>query len=242
MENRVESWKCLSGNALKMIAIVTMLIDHIGAAIIEMGILGRMGPALTREAWEFWSSFDLALRMVGRMSFPVFCFLLVEGFAHTRDVKKYAVRLCLFAWISEIPFDLAFYGRWLEFSHQNIYATLFLGLAALAGMEKFRDSTWKQALVVLAGCGAGQLLHTDYGGFGVFFILLLYLLRFNPWMRALLGSVSLISIEPWPAVFAFIPIQLYNGKRGRWNFKYIFYAFYPAHLLVLWGIRLWLLG
>lgn len=243
MENSGKSgWKRLSGNALKIIAIVTMLIDHIGAMIIEPGFLSQYSAEMilnTPELHQLYV-FDMVLRRVGRIAFPIFCFLLVEGFLHTRNVKKYALRLLVFCFISEIPFDLGVFGTWFNPDYQNVFFTLLLGLIALIGMEKYQESSWKQALVLLGCCGAAILLKTDYDAFGVFFIVLLYLLRDNKKMRTILGCIS-VSWEI-TAPLAFIPITMYDGTRGKWNLKYIFYAFYPVHILLFWGIRMLLVG
>lgn len=104
----------LSSTALKLIAITTMFIDHIGAVLIEGGILnGGMTLSLSDlesfSSGSVWWKTDLILRLIGRIAFPIFAFLLVEGFLHTRDIKKYGTRLLLFGFLSEIPFDLAVY-------------------------------------------------------------------------------------------------------------------------------------
>lgn len=243
-------WKCLSGNALKMIAMVTMLIDHIGAAIIETGILNLQNSAdidriIQSPQLMLWWQVDRVLRMIGRISFPIFCFLLVEGFLHTRNVKKYALRLLAFCLISEIPFDLAFWGQWFYLGYQNIFFTLFLGLLAMIGIKKISEKQWKPVLTVVAElgvvavcCTAAVMLKTDYSGFGVFFIALLYMLRHNPKLQTVAGCISLLREVTAP--LAFIPIRMYNGTRGKWNVKYLFYAFYPVHILILWAIRMWL--
>lgn len=239
MEDARTSRYCrLNGNSLKMIAIVTMLIDHVGAAIIEPGILQI--PGLSDTALRMWWSIDAILRMIGRISFPIFCYLIVEGFLHTKNVKKYALRLLAFCFISEIPFDLALFGTWFYPGYQNVYFTLLLGLLALMGLSSFRSSLWKQGLVIICTCGAAIFLRTDYSAFGVFLIILIYLLRENKRLQTILGCVSLC----WEitAPLAFIPIRMYNGSRGKWNLKYIFYAFYPVHILVLWVIRVLLIG
>ena len=102
-----------SGTALKTIACITMLVDHIGASCIEAGILtpGLDSGTLSRDTLSAYPLYrlDMVLRFTGRLAFPIFCFLLVEGFVHTHDVKKYVRRLFLFALISEVPFDLAFF-------------------------------------------------------------------------------------------------------------------------------------
>lgn len=240
-EKSIPSWKVLNGTMLKIIALVTMMIDHIGAGIIEPGIImlaekTSWDHVLSLPNYAFWFRVDTVLRLIGRVSFPIFCFLLVEGFLHTRSVKKYALRLLAFAFISEIPYDLAFRSAWFDFSNQNVFFTLFLGLAALIGIKKFEESFWKQAVVIVACCGSAMLLSTDYGAFGVFFVVLLYLLRYNPRMQTILGSAALLW-EP-TAALSFIPIRMYNGTRGTWNLKYIFYAAYPVHILLFAGIRM----
>ena len=126
----MEKKKGISGSTLKMIAIVTMLIDHIGAAVLARLLmvngLGELDQT-NADAIMQWLSANGALywtytimRMIGRVAFPIFCFLLVEGFLHTHDVKKYAMRLGLFALLSEIPFDLMYGGTWFYPVHQNL--------------------------------------------------------------------------------------------------------------------------
>lgn len=239
-EKTMGRFQILSGNGLKMIAIITMLIDHIGAMIIEPGILklqqmGDYSMIYRSEYLTMWWNIDMVLRSIGRIAFPIFCFLLVEGFRHTRDVKKYALRMLVFCAVSEIPFDLAVWDTWFYPQYQNVYFTLLLGLLALAGIEKYRTSLIKQAFVMAGCCGAAMLLRTDYGAFGVFFIVLLYLLRYDTVMQTIMGCIA--SFWEKTAPLAFIPIRMYNGRRGTWNLKYIFYAFYPAHILLLWIIR-----
>ena len=113
--------KGISGSTLKIIAMITMLIDHIGAAVCMRMMLaegfGDLNGAAeeTIKAWvtvhaDLYSTYYM-FRMIGRIAFPIFCFLLVEGFKHTKDAKKYAIRLFAFALISEIPFDLAFQSK-----------------------------------------------------------------------------------------------------------------------------------
>lgn len=226
--------KCLNGNALKMIAVITMLIDHTAVVLIENSLLLQRGSA---EAQAMWSVVDKVMRGVGRVAFPIFCYLLVEGFLHTRSVRKYALRLLIFAFISEVPFDLAVVDTWFCPQYQNVYVTLFLGLLAIAGLRRFQeeDSLWKQGLVVAVCCGAAWLLKSDYGAFGVFFICMLFLLYDDPWRQTILGSISLLW-EP-AAVLAFIPIRMYDGTRGKGSWKWFFYVFYPAHLMALVWIK-----
>lgn len=236
----------ITGNTLKLIAIVTMFIDHTGVALVENGILkfqdtGLMQQILATPEGVRWSMVDTLLRTVGRLAFPIFCFLLVEGFLHTRDVKKYGARLLAFAFISEVPFDLAIFGRWFYPQYQNVYFTLFLGLCVLEGYRRTAGRPIKQALAVVAGCLAAVVIRCDYDVIGILMILFFYIYHDNRLLKALFGG-GLAVIESLAcfgaAVLAFIPIHLYNGRRGERNLKYFFYCFYPAHLLLLYILRL----
>lgn len=221
----------LSGTTLKWIAVISMLIDHTAEVLINHN------AALTDP---IWAQIYVLMRGIGRIAFPIYAFLLVEGFLHTRDVKKYLARMLTFAVVSEIPFDLAVFHTPFYWGYQNVFFTLFLGLLALAGENVVHQSSgmfagaglWKQAFVLILCVGTAQLINCDYGAFGVFFIILLYMTRYDKKTQMILGAISLI----WelPGILAFIPIRLYNGTRGRCGNRYFFYAFYPAHLLALW--------
>ncbi len=239
-------YQILNANALKIIALVTMLIDHIGAAVIEPGRIFPYEngvPGISYETALWWWNIDLPIRMIGRLAFPIYCFLLVEGFVHTSSVKKYGLRLLVFGLISEIPFDLAFRQSWCDPTDQNVFFTLFLGLIALWFLRRYEGCFWKQAAAFLACSFGAWALKTDYDAYGVFLIVLLYLIRRLPKVpRTIVGALGMtyeitIAFEYLTEVLAIIPIALYNGEKGRrWN-KYLFYAFYPAHILVLYFIR-----
>ena len=200
----------LSGTALKYIACITMLIDHIGASCIEAGILL---PALAAGAASCGGipvstllAADRVLRYIGRLAFPIFCFLAVEGFLHTHDIKKYVRRLLLFGLLSEVPFDLAFFRTPFAPQHQNVY--------------------WTLALVA----------NTDYHAIGVLIICTLYLTRADRKRQCLAGA--LLFLFELTAPLAFVLVWFYNGQRGACSplQKKAFYWFYPVHLLVLAGI------
>ena len=137
----------ISGNTLKMIAIITMLIDHIGAGVVEPYLSMNMGAMDGNEMFNRLYYLDRSLRIIGRVAFPIFCFLLVEGFLHTRDVKKYGSRLLLFSLISEVPFDLIFFNTWFYPGYQNVYITLFIGLVVLAGYRRCEYDVVKKMLM-----------------------------------------------------------------------------------------------
>lgn len=230
----------IPGSTLKMIAIITMLIDHIGAVLIERGIAST-------EYWDMpWYYFDLSLRFIGRIAFPIFCFLLVEGFQKTHNRFRYALRLGLFCLIAEIPFDLAFSGAVFDWRHQNVFFTLAIGFCVLWGMStvKEKKASWPkwakilaQIIILLVGMLLAELLRTDYAYFGVLYVALLYFFYNSNQAEWLRNTVMIILASVWnllevPTALSYIPIHFYNGERG-WKLKYVFYLFYPVHLLIL---------
>lgn len=206
----------LNGFTLKCIAMICMLIDHTGAVLFPQYLI---------------------LRMIGRLAFPIYCFLLVEGAMHTSNIRKYKLRLLAFALISEIPFDLAFRGK-ISWEHQNVFFTLFLGVVALdiAQQCKYKlNVILNFAIMILLA----ELFNTDYGGKGIIFILCYYLLYERKVVKQLmfaLENIFLYGVEIQAyASLAAVPMLFYNGKKGP-SLKYFFYAFYPVHLLILYLI------
>ena len=209
----------LNGFSLKWIAMITMLIDHIGAVLFPM---------------------HMELRIIGRLAFPIYCFLLVEGAVHTSDWRKYLGRLCLFAVISEIPFNLAIAGEVFTLEYQNVFFTLALGLSAVLA---FRHCKRRPAALLLAifFIVAAEFLQTDYGGGGVLLILLLYLLRERVLAKCICFAAEIFlwfgGLEVF-ALFSLVPILCYNGRKGPGGLKYFFYVFYPVHLLLLYFLSI----
>lgn len=234
-----QRWKILSGSALKLIALITMLIDHTASILLRSSkvILLRIG---SHSLYLY-----TAMRFVGRLSFPLYAFLLTEGFLHTRNRLRYGLRLFIFAVISEIPWNLEHTGT-LRYSNQNVFFTLLLGLIGVCLMDEFiRDEARRirDALLLLALLALSIVLKADYTCRGFGFILLMYLLREAPLFRALTGSCFLSAT--WKAGLAFVPIAFYNGKRGFIKGKWAslcFYALYPVHMLILYWIRLKTIG
>lgn len=205
----------VSGSTLKLIAMGSMLIDHIGAIFFY--------------SEDFIVIYRIC-RNLGRLAFPIFCFLLVEGFVHTRNLKKYCIRLFLFGIIAEIPFDIAFNQKIYEPQYQNVFFTLAIGIMVLAGIKK-----WKNNLVLvwgatLFGCFASILMSSDYSYKGIIMIVLFYWFYESQLLKYTFVALLNLSFQPF-AILALIPIHLYNGGRGM-KLKYIFYWFYPIHLLV----------
>lgn len=222
----------LSGSTLKIIAMVSMLIDH--AAVTLLFAYVAYTPMEAAE-WEICNTIYTLMRNIGRTAFPIFCFLLCEGFFYTRSRTKQAARLLVFAALSEIPFDLASLGT-LSWGLQNVFFTLLIGYLVIWGMEESKarlKSLHMTACIFIwiAGAVLAELLHTDYGWKGIVLIGILYLFRFNRVAAGVVGYLSMLW-EPW-CFPAFLLIQGYNGKRGL-PLKYVFYLFYPLHLLLLY--------
>lgn len=228
----------LSAFQLKLLALVTMTIDH-AAAVLGAQTVG---------------TYYQSMRAVGRLAFPIYCFLLVEGYFHTRDLKKYICRLGLVFCLSEVPFDLALYRR-IPGPRSNVMLTLLLGLCTVLVLDRGRElleqrdaspaaeTVWCWA-VISAGMGLAFYWQTDYRGGGVLLIVLFYLFRGEIWaLLTTVPPVLLIFFSPtelWGAL-ALLPIAQYSGepgprpggKAGQW----FFYLYYPLHLTVLALVR-----
>ena len=236
-------WQVLSGSWLKVIAMISMVIDHTAYGLLRhVEVLNEPLPIYGNHhmTWYF------LMRCMGRSAFPLFAFLLVEGFLHTSNRRRYGWNLFVFALISVVPWLLTFGRHWYNF-FGNVFFTLFFGFLALCAVsqwetERQQDSSeailsksnTRFAIQVFVCIAAPILLRC-----GVSFILLLYVLRHNRILQTAVGCCFL-NLR-WIAGLAFIPINLYNGRRGfiqgPWA-KYLFYAFYPAHLLILYAFML----
>lgn len=220
----MKEWKpALGRTSLKGIAVLTMLCDHIACVLLT---------------GQQWGGVYRCMRMIGRVSFPIFCFVLVQGFLTTSDIKKYICRLSVFAVLSEIPFDLAFSGQLFDWGDQNVMFTLLIGLLVLAGLERFQTRVWLQGAVCFGGCLVASILNTDYSYLGVVLVIIFYLFRENTVMKYFWAAVLLISeggLEVY-AVLALPVCYFYQPQKREPELpKYFFYLFYPVHLLVLWG-------
>ena len=263
---QLDKKKGISGSTLKMIALITMLIDHFAATIIERSLLAQhISPMLDIQNMQMnFSSLQIlywTMRLIGRLGFPIYIFLLIEGFQHTHNKWKYLLRLILFALVSEIPFDIAFNlsrkqvlaGQLLESSYassyQNVFFTLSIGLLTIILMDLINQRSIHilfkiiiNILISIAGMILADLLHTDYSSVGVLAIVVMYLLRNKQLLGTAMTCFVLMcsSIFEATALLILIPVKLYNGSRG-WNLEWIFYAFYPVHLLIL-GLACILMG
>lgn len=260
---------------LKIIAITVMFIDHFAVVFIERPL------ELMESRPQGLQYLDLALRLIGRIGFPIFAYMITEGARRTHNMPKYMRRLLIFGLISELPFDIAFFCP--SFSEiisgqvsigelftaileaQNVYWTLLLGLISIWFIQKFRD---KKAVAVLGCIGTfliAETVTTDYAGAGVLCIIVFYIfgdkkpsVKIPGYLLAIIvcciefvSPIDIIEayrgdylspgiLIPYfnqlevAAVFSLPFILRYNGERGKYINKYVFYGFYPAHITVLY--------
>ena len=221
----------LSGSALKLIACISMLSDHLAkfwfyrftwANVVWFSVAGKSLSMLQ------------IMQMFGRFAFPIFVFLLIEGFEHTGNRKKYGISLMVLAILSEIPFNLMS-GNALLFEKQNVMFTLLLGYLAMCSLEYFKGKPIINIVLLLVMFLVSRFMHADYQTAGFIFILLMYVLRKERVVQCI-ASPIILSMK----LMVFLSLLLtcmYNGKRGFVKtpfLKYCFYAFYPVHMLLIY--------
>lgn len=209
---------------LKIIACVTMLLDHIGATMVQGN----------------------TLRIIGRIAFPIYCFLIAEGAYYTKSPIKYLLRLSVGLVLSELPFDLAFRLK-PTWEYQNVMVTLLVGFLVVEVIQNSKRDITK-LLAVCAGFAFAEWGNTDYGGYGVLLVVLFSQTREKLWLQTIMVAMFAwmmdsfritvlgikIPIEMF-AVLAMIPIGFYSGKKVSSNkaLQWAFYLFYPLHLTAL---------
>ena len=229
--NNKRDIRFLDATALKIIAMICMVFDHVG----DMFYPGVM-----------W------LKMIGRLAMPIFAFCVSESYIHTGDRIRYLQRMGIFALVSEVPFDLAFTGK-LNLSHQNIMLTFFLAILALILFDKVRGEktedtgkynsgkTFLGTLIVLGIAVFSLIIRADYSVFAIIAVFLFYVFKDRKqYIRTGIG-VAFLALTRTMGYYcttglSIIPLLLYNGKKGK-GLKWLFYAFYPGHLLLLYLIK-----
>ncbi len=204
----------LNRGNLKMIALFCMALDHIAAIVLTawQNTLIKDTPL-----YIFDNFLIIFLRLIGRLAFPIFCFFIVEGLIHTRNVYKYAFRLLLLALLSEIPFDLAHTAKFIDFNDQNVFWTLFLGLVAIYCIEGlYRKFKLKKPalyllifIIALLADTVAYTINCDYGAFGVTTIIIIYLVgKKEYFMPFVINGLALIN-------FYFVLINLKGIDYGE---------------------------
>lgn len=223
----------MSSFSLRLLALLCMFADHAGLALF---------PSVG------------AFRCVGRLAFPLYCFLLVQGYTHSRDVRAYGRRLLLMALISEIPFDMLIFGRIASGMEQNVFFSLIFGLIAMQSSDALRDKPLYAGFAAAALCMGAMLCRVSYGWLGVALCLCIHFLydrrlRMAVWIACILliYSFSLLLsgvtmswvLVSFCALLSLLPILCYNGKRGLRVplITFAFYAAYPLHIAALLVIR-----
>jgi len=223
----------LSSFALRLTALVTMLVDHAGLALFP----------------------DIGLfRCVGRLSFPLYCFLIVQGYLHTSSLRAYGRRLLLLAILSEIPFDLLIFGRIASPMEQNVLFSLLLGLMALYAADALSGKPMRVFFFTTALCLCAMIANLSYGWLGIALCLIMrYCAPNRPRLALLTGGVLLLYslslllsgvmlswvLVSFCSLFSLIPLLNYNGKRGPRHpaITFLFYAAYPLHMIALLIVR-----
>lgn len=239
-------WKTpdITADGLKMFACIVMLIQTVGIAVIEKGLIHL--DQYTQESLNQAMSQDSRLmtlagigsiiQLIGGMAIPVFAFLLVEGFRNTSDYKKYLLTMIITALVSEIPYDLAICGKVWDLSSQNAMITMCICLILLKCMELFSNSSgfagsMVRILIMIAAIVWVSIFRAEYGLCMVLLVTVFYVFDTKNVLKTVLGCI--ISLMYVTGPIAFYGIWCYNGERKDRINKYVYYAFYPLHLLVL---------
>lgn len=243
----------LSADVLKWIAVISMCIDH-AAAVVLKGYFHLRMEEIPQQQWRTWELWYEGMRAAGRIAFPLFAFLLTEGFYHTKSRRNYGIRLLVTAVCSESVYDLAVYGQVSVWERQNTVFTLFLGFLVLNIMQEIRTfhAGWNvqsaemrnallwisQILAAAAGCALACVCRLDYSWKGILLIVVFYF--FYGYQSAAAAAGFALFYQSFWSIFAFVLLVFYNGKKRKAvcgklsGTKYWFYFFYPLHLLILW--------
>lgn len=228
--NRIQKFE-MTSFGLKRLAITTMLIDHMAFAVLPAILNG--GFIWLFGSIEVYNILYYSMRTIGRIAFPIFAFQIVEGIRNTKNIKKYLGSLLIFGIISEIPFDLAFFGVPFFWNYQNVFFTLALGMVAVLPMH-FENNIFVKLAALIFAIAVSHFIKCDYGIYGVLTVVLLYLLKNNRIALAILGSLfTMIYQFSLTVIISFIAIYFYRGKRGKGN-KWFYYCFYPGHLMLIY--------
>ena len=238
-----------SHNALIIVAMFTMFLDHFAYMIIQNGKLfgydeGLYLSAIAQPEGKKWFTAYTVLRVIGRISFPIYAFLIVEGFRRTSNVFKYILRVFILAIVSEIPFDLMIFNKLhfpTCFAAQNVLFTFVVALLMLTVIRII--SSWPSLFTIFVAILAGIItffIKSDYWLWGIILTYVLYMFRHDLNLRSLLALIItfMMTVQKYfgfGAASVFF-MYFYDGTRGYLDLKRFHYLFYPLHMLILYGI------
>ena len=220
MNYDLSNLKILSGSALKVIAVISMTIDHVALYVLA-------GYLRMQDVWLY----DV-LRGIGRLAFPIFAFLVIEGFFHTHNIVRYMATLLIFALLSEIPWYLL-----RQCGSHNVLFTLLLGLIAVYLTDRIPKNSWLLFIPSLCMATLAAWISTDYSWHGIGLMIVFYLFHEKPFPYYLIGLPFLMEYGITGTCLGILACLLYNGNRGfirgKW-LKYSFYLYDPLHLITIW--------
>lgn len=248
----MEQEKGLNGNVLKIIALITMTLDHVGLLLLH-----NYQP----------------FRIIGRIAFPLFAYMIAEGCRYTKNKRNYFLRIFGLGLLCQLAYYITerstYQGILMTFSVSVLISYVVLWAQ---GDGKDRQENKKDkinvssgngivpwcvviVLIALAAVVTGQLpilpdgwqIEFDYGFFGILLPVLIVIGK-NKWQKLLLSAIgiSLVALSfdgsfgkiQWASLAALPLIAFYNGRKGTWNMKYLFYIYYPLHMAVIYGLTM----
>lgn len=260
IDEKISKYRFLSGNMLKFIAFIAMVLDHFGKIFLSYHIENVLFPQFEEGAilWEQVQTIDYFSRFtltgIGSIAFPIFCFLLNEGFCYTKNKKRYIISMLVFAIISELPFDIAFFSSFstiegtypFYWGYQNVFFTLTFALLTLLIFEKINNSLTKftpKKFFFMAGyvgvmCILVEILKFDYGLQGILYVVGFYIFRQNRIYQVLIFliiySLTTGNVPTHYILSSSIIMLFYNNTRGKIKIKYWGYVFYPLHIIIIY--------
>lgn len=260
----INKFSFLSNNTIKIIATMTMIIDNFAIIILENFVekvllqqaeTGLIPYEIYKEAYIF-TVFDM--QRIGRMTFPIFAFLLVQGFLHTQNKKKYFILMLIFGIISELPFDLAYHSDYshllgtypLNWRFQNVFFTYALAILFLSCLEKIKEKYLinnskilyyiSNVFCIWIFCNLSEILRFQYGNTAILYVLAFYIFRNNKIIQSIIyipvHFITTFEVSSEYFIITSLLILFYNGERGKFDFKYLFYIFYPLHITIFYLI------
>lgn len=226
----------MTGANLKRIALLSMVIDHFAVAVLYQGVL-KNPHLFSGQLFNFSQSLYGPMRILGRVAFPLYIYLLIEGFHHTSNRLNYFKRMTILCLVSEIPYDLALTNKLFDWDHQNIFFQLICLMILFHFLEKFENQAWKKLLFLFPMMALAEFARIDYGMFGIIAGFIMFE-AYGSRKREALSVVPafLFSIQSIFVYFSGLLIYFYNGERGRVNQQFHYWA-YPAHLALFYLLR-----